>query len=246
MSGSVFAVVHSGTSLSAAGSWRKQQGSLRSPSRRALHCTASAAQRSEASLNVPSGAKKVSLRTLSDCELAVSIYPRFSYNAAGYGGEGAAGDAAASSSTSGEGSSSRLPVSFPAGSLEIPALDYRSTKLFGIPLPPPLKIAIVAKTLEGYVDRETGEVALSFDAEFRFTVGPIYAAPPLSVVTTLTSESSSGQIYSANGTRLGSDGKCRLVAVARVPKTNDWFVDTFLLLPTDALAILSAEMHFSE
>lgn len=37
---------------------------------------------------------------------------------------------------------------------------------------------------------------------------------------------------------------CRLVGVSNVPKTGDAFMDTFLMLPTDALAIMSAEFEF--
>jgi hypothetical protein len=37
----------------------------------------------------------------------------------------------------------------------------------------------------------------------------------------------------------------RLVGVARVPKVEDIFMDTFLMLPTDALAIMKATLDFS-
>ena len=39
-------------------------------------------------LAVPTSFSSVMLRTLSDCQLAVSIYPTFSYNASGGGGTG--------------------------------------------------------------------------------------------------------------------------------------------------------------
>jgi hypothetical protein len=35
---------------------------------------------------------------------------------------------------------------------------------------------------------------------------------------------------------------CRLVGVARVPKVDDGFLNTFLMLPTDALAVMDAEI----
>ena len=38
--------------------------------------------------------------------------------------------------------------------------------------------------------------------------------------------------------------KGKLLGIARVPKTNDLFLDTFLMLPTDAFAMLSAEFVF--
>lgn len=68
----------------------------------------------------------------------------------------------------------RQQVTFDASTLAIPPLDYRSTRLFGIPLPPPLKIEIIPKRLQGFVDTETGETSLSFDAEFCFSVGSLY------------------------------------------------------------------------
>ncbi len=110
--------------------------------------------------------KTVSLTTNADCELAVSIYPTFAYNAAGGGGMGTV--------TPPTPGSTRQQVSFDASTLAIPPLDYRSTRLFGIPLPPPLKIEIVPKRLDGFVDTVSGETSLSFDAEFCFSVGPLY------------------------------------------------------------------------
>jgi len=38
---------------------------------------------------------------------------------------------------------------------------------------------------------------------------------------------------------------CRLVGVARVPKVSEAFLDIFLMLPTDALAVMKAKLVFS-
>ena len=65
------------------------------------------------------------------------------------------------------------------------------------------------------------------------------------VSTKLTTGESSGPIRSGVGERLNAQGKAKLVGVARVPKTGDGFLDGFLMLPTDALAVLSAELKFS-
>jgi hypothetical protein len=35
------------------------------------------------------------------------------------------------------------------------------------------------------------------------------------------------------------------VGVARVPKVDDWFLNTFLMLPTDALAVMRAQLEFT-
>lgn len=78
------------------------------------------------------------LKVWEDCELAVSIYPHFSYNAQGAGGLGTAEDL-------GEG---MAKVSFDPKKFIIPPLDYRSTKVLGVPIPPPLKIAIDMQKLE--------------------------------------------------------------------------------------------------
>jgi hypothetical protein len=37
---------------------------------------------------------------------------------------------------------------------------------------------------------------------------------------------------------------CRLVGTSNVPKTGDFLLDAFLMLPTDALAVMDADMIF--
>jgi hypothetical protein len=184
----------------------------------------------------PKTISQVVLNTLSDCQLAVSIYPTFGYNAAGGGGTG---------TVTQDPSSGLLNVVFDPETLVIPPITYATSTVLGIPIPPPLKIAVVPKKLEGTIDPTTGEANLTFLAGFEFTAGPLYTAPPLVVSTTLTTEKSSGPIRSGTGTRLTADGHAKLVGVARVPKTGDGFLDGFLMLPTDALAVLSADLKFS-
>lgn len=92
------------------------------------------------------------------------------------------------------------------------------------------------------MDTGTGQAELSFDADFTFTGGPIYKPPSLNVKTILSTEQANGRFRSASGERfVGSKGK--LVGIADVPKTGDWVLDTFLQLPTDAFALLSAEFE---
>lgn len=95
---------------------------------------------------------------------------------------------------------------------------------------------------QGWIDYESGQSELEFAAEFLFTAWPVYKAPPLQVCTVLTTEASEGKIRSGSGTRL-KDGKGKLLGIATVPKTGDLFLDTFLRLPTDAYAMLSAEFR---
>lgn len=177
---------------------------------------------------------KVMLSTLSDCSLAVSLYPTFSYNASGGGGVGRIVSQDGNIAT----------VEFDPASLYIPSIDYKTTKVLGIPIPPPLSIRILPKELKGTVNLETGEANLDFDASFQFDAGSLYHAAPLAVVTTLSTEGSSGKLLQGSGTRLHGDAKARLAGVAQVPKTGDSFLDSFLLLPSEALAVLSAELRF--
>jgi hypothetical protein len=183
-------------------------------------------------------ATRARIRTLPDCELAVSIYPRFAYDAGGGGGTGTAAPL--------PGAESALAVEFDPSTLAIPALNFKTASIFGLPIPPPLNIAITPRRLAGTVQPATGIVQLEFDAQFEFTAGPLYAAPPLLVRTTLTTESSSGEIHAATGRRMApGGGSARLVGVARVPQVGgDILLNAFLQLPTDALAVLSCELEF--
>jgi hypothetical protein len=182
---------------------------------------------------------RATLRTTDACELAVSVYPFFRYKAAGGGGDAtvAAADDAPSSST--------LNLSFDASTLRIPALDFRTAFLFGlVPIPPPLRIAIEPRELSGTFDPTTGACDLTFDAEFCFSAGPLYKAPPLRVQTVLTTSTSTGARLSGQGRRWDkSTSSVRLAGVARVPKTGDAFLDAFLMLPNDALAVLEGELE---
>ena len=76
-------------------------------------------------------------------------------------------------------------------------------------------------------------------------MGTIYKAPPLLVSTMLTSEESQGKLRKGRGKRLEKDGKCKLVGVATVDPIDDTFMNTFLSLPTECLAILNATISLS-
>jgi hypothetical protein len=51
-------------------------------------------------------------------------------------------------------------VEFDAASLNIPPIDYRSTKVVGVPIPPPLKIEILPKELKGTINVKTVGIGL--------------------------------------------------------------------------------------
>eukprot|EP00270_Netrium_digitus_P004402 TRINITY_DN1547_c0_g1_i1.p1 TRINITY_DN1547_c0_g1~~TRINITY_DN1547_c0_g1_i1.p1 ORF type:complete len:343 (+),score=32.64 TRINITY_DN1547_c0_g1_i1:49-1077(+) len=176
----------------------------------------------------PSGTL-ISLAINGVCGLGVSLYPDFVYDPRGGGGEGTAIDVE---------DGNKIFVSFDPSSVLIPSVDSRSTTLLGLPIPPPLLISIIPKELEGFIDRSTGKVELHFRSEFRFSAGPLYRAPPLLVDTVLTTEISKGLTRQGTGSRLDSNGNCVLVGTARISPVNDAFLDKFLMLPTDVLAVL--------
>ena len=55
--------------------------------------------------------------------------------------------------------------------LNIPALNYKTASIFGVPIPPPLNIAIEPRRFEGVLDASTGVMELKFAAQFVFTAG---------------------------------------------------------------------------
>ncbi|GLC34977.1 hypothetical protein PLESTB_001184800 [Pleodorina starrii] len=177
---------------------------------------------------------RVRLKTRQDCELAVSFYPRFRYNALGGGGWGTVTDL-------GDG---KLHLSFDTSVLVIPDMSYRTATLMGLlPIPPPLNIAIRPVSLEGILDQTTGEVNLNFESDFYFTAGTIYQPPGLKIRTVLTTESTRGRSLSASGRRL-VDNSGVLVGTATVEAVGDVFMDNFLQLPNDALAVMSCDFVF--
>lgn len=177
----------------------------------------------------------VLLRTTKGCGLGVSRYPDFVYNAEGGGGRGKAVKM----------EDGRWSVKFDAAEVNIPDVGFRTTTLLGIPLPPPIKIEIVPEFLEGIVDRDTGKVELNFLAKFFFSTGPLYRPSPLIVETLLTTEKAQGELRGGTGTRLDADGNCRMVGVARLAPIDDLFMDTFLMMPTDCLADMAANITFT-
>lgn len=52
------------------------------------------------------------------------------------------------------------------------------------------------------MDTSTGETKLNFVAEFLFSIGPLYKAPPLSIATILTTGESTGLSLNATGSPL--------------------------------------------
>ncbi len=176
---------------------------------------------------------ELTLQTLAGCGLAIGAYPRFRYDARGGGGPG---ELSAADPT-GSGS-----LRFDPAGLRIPPLDWRSTRFLGLPLPPGLAITIHPGRLEGVVDAAGGAMALHFEARFRFAIGNLYRAPDLIVATTLGTGPVQGRRHQASGQPLDGDGRALLVGVASIAPSGDPWLDRFLGLPDEALALLRCRL----
>ena len=152
----------------------------------------------------------------------------------------------------GEEDNKKSSLSFDPSAVSIPALDFRTTKFLGLPLPPGLLIEIEPLKLSGWVRRATGEVSLDFEAKFRFSAFGLYRPPPLFVSATLTTGEAKGQSDKSSGVRLSGrgealrgeeGGRVALSGVAVVEPVGDFLLDAFLMLPTECLAELKAELE---
>lgn len=100
--------------------------------------------------------------------------------------------------------------------------------------------------MQGWIDKESGQAELTFDALFTFTAGLLYRPPALEVRTVLSTEAAQGRFQAAQGARFsaaGSSSKGKLIGIAQVPKTGDLILDTFLQLPSEAFALLTADLE---
>ncbi|MBW4531006.1 MAG: hypothetical protein KME02_10015 [Aphanothece saxicola GSE-SYN-MK-01-06B] len=172
---------------------------------------------------------ELTLQTLVGCGLVIGAYPRFRYDARGGGGVGRLGD--------GDSTGSQR-LRFDSDALTIPPLNWRTTRFLGLPLPPGLAITIHPQQLEGRLDGATGAMALRFCARFRFAIGGLYRAPDLIVDTMLSTGPVQGRRHQATGQPLSGDGQAQLVGVATIAPSGDPWLDRFLGLPDEALALL--------
>ncbi|KAK9807375.1 hypothetical protein WJX73_008921 [Symbiochloris irregularis] len=181
-------------------------------------------------------AKRVRMETLSDSALSVAIYPEFKYNASGGGG---VADLIPSSNPN------RVNVKFDPKAMTIPDVTAATATWLGMPMLPGARIAITPSKFEGFIDKATGQVEMTFVAEFNFNfANNLYKAPPLLVTTNLTTEEINGSIRQGHGQRMNDKGVARLVGVAQVPKTTDTFINKFLMLPTETFAAMSSKFEF--
>lgn len=143
-----------------------------------------------------------------------------------------------------------MHLCFDVNTFEGPPVMGSTTKVFGVPLPPGIRIDVVPLSLEGWLDTSDGACDLDFDAEFR---GSIFGEgfiklPPMQIRSPLTTEDTRGGFKTAEGTRFtevvgarpGAGGRsavavgeganpcgggrpgdlAELVGIARVPKVS--------------------------
>ena len=176
------------------------------------------------------------LDTLASCELVISGYPRFHYNALGGVAKGETHRTSSWSKT----------LAFPAETIRIPDLNWRTTRFLGLPLPPGLSIGIHPELLTGEVDPQTGQVELQFRSRFRFRLGAFgdlgITAPDLVVDTLLTTEAIKSQRHRVQGQRLDQSERGVLVGTATIEPSGAGWLDGFLGLPDEALAVMACRL----
>ncbi len=181
---------------------------------------------------------QLQLHTEAGCGLAIGRWPRFRYDASGGGGLGCCGEPLGEEQQWGVDPEGWQPLGFTPQALRIPPLNGRTTRFLGLPLPPGLAITISPQRLEGRWQPERGAVELAFAARFRFTIAGLYAAPDLIVATGLSTAAAEGRRHRAVGQPLDPQGRGVLVGIARVEPCGDPWLDRFLGLPDEALAVL--------
>ncbi len=111
-----------------------------------------------------------------------------------------------------------------------------------MPLPPGLEIAIRPQRLAGRWQPGSGRVELAFEARFQLLVAGQSVAPDLQVSTQLDTGEAGWRRGPVAGSPLDAEGRGVLVGVALVPPTGEGWLDRFLGLPGEALAVLHCRL----
>lgn len=180
---------------------------------------------------------RLQLLTHAECCLAIGPYPRFQYDARGGGGF---------SQTAQVDGSGRCNLNFSPADLRIPPLDTVTTRILGLPLPPGLRIEIQPEQLNGWFEQSSGRFELYFEARFQCSVGRLYKPAPLKVKSVLSTAAIGTEPHPRWGNLVGQPlngtGAGVLVGVAAVPASGDPWIDRFLGLPGEALAVLRCSL----
>jgi len=173
------------------------------------------------------------LKSLDGCLLKIGSYPPFAYNAEGGGGKAKLLPSK---------NKNILYLNFSSKTFTIPPLTSKTTKFLSIPLPPGLKIEMFLDKLEGTINKNSGEVLFELESKFIFSIWNIIKFPDLLVNALLSTGKIKGMAHEGEGFVLQKTGKAKLVGISIIPSTGNKFLDTFLGLPTEALAELQCEI----
>ncbi len=173
------------------------------------------------------------LESLDDCKLVIGNYPPFKYNAIGGGGK-----ARLNRSDKQE----VFDVEFSKDDFYIPELNYKTTRILGVPIPPGIKIRMELDQLKGKYNSSTEEMVLAFESRFILSLWQIFTAPDIIIKTDLTTNRVTSKLHDVTG-KISTDKKeTVLVGVAIVEPTGNKYLDLFLGLPSEALAVLNCKL----
>lgn len=137
---------------------------------------------------------RIALTTMPSARpiLGVSVWPYFDYDAAGAATLGVVGEP--DPSRVDERGNPLVHLCFDVNTFEGPPVMGSTTRVFGVPPPPGIRIDIVPLSLEGWLDTSTGACSLDFDAEFRGSIfgEGLIKLPPMQIRSPLTTGDTEG------------------------------------------------------
>ncbi len=176
--------------------------------------------------------QSIFLKSRKDCKLAIGNY-RFEYNAIGGGGKGIC---------TLKNKESVYRIYFNPNCFRVPPLNWKTTTILGVPILPGIRIEIILKQFEGFINSKTGDMSLDFSADFELSIFKLFKAPKLVVETALSTYKVNSNRHKINGMSIQKDGRVKLVGLANILPTGNLILDKFLSLPNEALAVLNCEV----
>ena len=98
---------------------------------------------------------QVRMESLAGCQLGISIYPTFSYNASGGGGVASATQSATHPS--------QVDIVFDPKAVSIPDVTYSTAKVGGVPLLPMFRIRVQPESLQVIFTRQRRQHAVAVE-----------------------------------------------------------------------------------
>ncbi len=173
------------------------------------------------------------LESLENCKLSIGSYPEFTYNAKGGGGK---------FRTIQTKQRTIKKIEFDSKTFKIPSLNTKTTKILGFSLPPGIEIKVVPILLQGNLNSLNGELSLEFESKFCLSIWPGLSAPPLIVKTCLNNTQDGNRDQFIKDKFKKMNFQTCLQGNAIISKTGNFFLDIFLGLPTQAIAILKCRI----